>query len=67
MREPLDREGVGWARGELAELGLLAGSGETQEWGRLAERTPPSLGRLLDEQAGPSRRRMACLAPPLVE
>ena len=43
VQEALEREGAGWARDELSELGRLAGSAEAQEWGRLAERTPPVL------------------------
>ena len=43
VQEALEREGAGWARAEIAELGRLAGTAEAQEWGRLAERTPPLL------------------------
>ncbi len=43
VQEALEREGAAWARDELSELGRLAGSAEAQEWGRLAERTPPVL------------------------
>ncbi|MGA8847578.1 MAG: acyl-CoA dehydrogenase family protein [Nocardioides sp.] len=43
VQEALEREGAAWARGEINELGRLAGSAEAQEWGRLAERTPPIL------------------------
>jgi putative acyl-CoA dehydrogenase len=43
VQEALGREGAGWAREEVSELGRLAGSAEAQEWGRLAERTPPVL------------------------
>lgn len=43
LREGVEREGAGWALPEIDELGLLAGSAEAQEWGRLAERVPPRL------------------------
>lgn len=43
LREGLEREGAGWALGEIDELGRLAGSEEAQSWGRLAERVPPRL------------------------
>ncbi|MEU8386072.1 isovaleryl-CoA dehydrogenase [Streptosporangium sp. NPDC048865] len=49
------REGAGWATGELRRLGLLAGSEQAQEWGRLANEHPPVLrthdryGRRIDE------------------
>ena len=39
----VEREGAGWALGEISALGRLAGSEEAQEWGRLAERVPPEL------------------------
>ncbi|WP_214107120.1 isovaleryl-CoA dehydrogenase [Acrocarpospora catenulata] len=39
----LDREGAGWAGEELARLGVLAGSAQAQEWGRLANEYPPVL------------------------
>ncbi|WP_030914641.1 isovaleryl-CoA dehydrogenase [Streptosporangium amethystogenes] len=51
----VDREGAGWATGELRRLGLLAGSEQAQEWGRLANEHPPVLrthdryGRRIDE------------------
>ena len=35
------REGAGWATGELHRLGMLAGSEQAQEWGRLANEHPP--------------------------
>ncbi|MFJ6939728.1 isovaleryl-CoA dehydrogenase [Streptomyces sp. NPDC101132] len=41
--EALHREGAGWAVGEVHELGVLAGSEETAEWGRLANENPPVL------------------------
>lgn len=39
----LEREGAGWAAGELHELGRLAGGEQAQEWGRLANEHPPVL------------------------
>ncbi|MFI8100801.1 isovaleryl-CoA dehydrogenase [Streptomyces sp. NPDC086023] len=41
--EALHREGAGWAAGEVHELGVLAGSEEAAEWGRLANENPPVL------------------------
>ncbi|TAM91693.1 MAG: DNA alkylation response protein [Jatrophihabitans sp.] len=41
--EGLRREGAGWAEDEVHALGLLAGSEQAQQWGRLAERHPPVL------------------------
>ncbi len=35
--------GAGWAEPELHELGLLAGTAEAAEWGRLANENPPVL------------------------
>ena len=43
LLEGLHREGAGWAEGDVHTLGRLAGSTEAQEWGRLAERHPPTL------------------------
>ena len=43
VQESLEREGAAWAREEISTLGRLAGTAEAQEWGRLAERTPPLL------------------------
>ncbi|WP_394428433.1 acyl-CoA dehydrogenase family protein [Streptomyces sp. SGAir0957] len=43
LLEALRREGAAWAEPELHDLGLLAGSQEAQEWGRLAERNHPVL------------------------
>ncbi|MEV6859524.1 isovaleryl-CoA dehydrogenase [Streptosporangium subroseum] len=49
------REGAGWATGELHRLGILAGSEQAMEWGRLANEHPPVLrthdryGRRIDE------------------
>ncbi|POM23045.1 putative acyl-CoA dehydrogenase AidB [Actinomadura rubteroloni] len=39
----LEREGAGWAAGEVHELGVLAGTEQAQEWGRLANEHPPVL------------------------
>ena len=41
--EAVEREGAGWARSELGELGARAGSGEAQELGRLANSCRPEL------------------------
>ncbi|MGN6250765.1 MAG: acyl-CoA dehydrogenase family protein [Marmoricola sp.] len=43
LREGVEREGAGWALGEIDELGRFAGTAEAQDWGRLAERVPPVL------------------------
>ncbi|GAA2871439.1 acyl-CoA dehydrogenase family protein [Streptosporangium fragile] len=53
--EGVTREGAGWATGELHRLGVLAGSEQAREWGRLANEHPPVLrthdryGRRIDE------------------
>ncbi|MEU9133993.1 acyl-CoA dehydrogenase family protein [Kitasatospora sp. NPDC048540] len=39
----LHRAGAGWAEPELHELGVLAGSEQAWEWGRLANEHPPVL------------------------
>ena len=39
----VDREGAGWAAGELHELGLLAGTAGSREQARLANEHPPVL------------------------
>ncbi|MEV4094885.1 isovaleryl-CoA dehydrogenase [Streptosporangium saharense] len=39
----VEREGAGWAIGELRALGTLAGSERAVEWGRLANEHPPVL------------------------
>lgn len=44
LLEGLRREGAGWAEDEVRELGVLAGSAQAQEWGRLVEENPPVLG-----------------------
>lgn len=55
LLEGLHREEAGWAEDEIHALGRLAGTAEAQQWGRLAERTPPRLlthdryGRRVDE------------------
>ncbi|MEU3165605.1 isovaleryl-CoA dehydrogenase [Streptosporangium sp. NPDC006930] len=55
LMDGVQREGAGWATGELRRLGLLAGSEQAQEWGRLANEHPPVLrthdryGRRIDE------------------
>lgn len=43
LGEALEREGAGWARDQLEELGDLAGSAEAIEWGRLANAHFPIL------------------------
>jgi putative acyl-CoA dehydrogenase len=43
LRAAVEREGAGWALDEIGELGRLAGTAQAQDWGRLAERTPPVL------------------------
>ncbi len=43
LLEGLRREGGQWAETDLRELGDLAGSGEVQEWGRLANENLPVL------------------------
>ncbi len=65
LQEALAREGADWAREEISELGRLAGTAEAQEWGRLAERTPPLLtthdryGHRIDEvEYTPSYHRL---------
>ncbi len=55
LLEGIEREGAGWARDEIREVGRLAGTQEAIDWGRLAERVPPRLhthdryGRRVDE------------------
>ncbi|OKI14036.1 acyl-CoA dehydrogenase family protein [Streptomyces sp. CB03911] len=41
--EALHRAGAGWAEPELHQLGVLAGSEQAGEWGRLANEHPPVL------------------------
>ena len=43
LLEALRREGGGWAEAELRELGVLAGTAQTQEHARLANEHPPVL------------------------
>src|SRR5215470_1601546 len=43
LLEAVQREGAGWAAGELHELGLLAGQPATAEQARLANEHPPVL------------------------
>ena len=55
LLEALRREGAGWAAPEIRQLGRLAGAGDNQENGRLANDNPPKLrthdryGHRLDE------------------
>src|ERR1051326_6648389 len=39
----VDREGAGWAREQIAELGGLLGTEEAQRWGFEANENPPAL------------------------
>ena len=43
LREAAEREGAGWAKPSLLELGETFGSADTLEHGRLANENPPSL------------------------
>ena len=43
LGEALEREGAGWAAGDLGDLGSLAGTPGALEWGRLANENPPVL------------------------
>jgi putative acyl-CoA dehydrogenase len=43
LLDGLRREGADWAEPGLHELGRRAGSGQAQEWGRLANENPPVL------------------------
>ena len=43
LLDGLNREEAGWAEPGLHELGRRAGSGQAQEWGRLANENPPVL------------------------
>ncbi|MHC1561312.1 acyl-CoA dehydrogenase family protein [Actinomycetospora sp. C-140] len=43
LLEALEREGAGWYRGELGEIGRLAGSADAQEWADAAHRNEPRL------------------------
>src|SRR5271168_4128496 len=53
--EALEREGAGWAAGQVREFGTLMGSREVVQWGFDANRNPPVLrthdrnGRRIDE------------------
>jgi putative acyl-CoA dehydrogenase len=53
--EALEREGAGWAAGQVREFGSLMGSREVVQWGFDANRNPPVLrthdrnGRRIDE------------------
>ncbi|EHY89549.1 acyl-CoA dehydrogenase family protein [Saccharomonospora azurea] len=55
LLDGLRREGADWAEAEVRDLGVLAGSEQAQEWGRLANEYPPVLrthdrvGRRIDE------------------
>ncbi|MER7000307.1 isovaleryl-CoA dehydrogenase [Streptomyces sp. NPDC000410] len=43
LLEAVAREGAGWATGEIHELGVLAGSEQAAEWGRLVNENTPVL------------------------
>jgi putative acyl-CoA dehydrogenase len=43
LLEALHREGAGWAEPGIQRLGRQAGSEQAQEWGRLANESPPRL------------------------
>ncbi|MEV4253891.1 acyl-CoA dehydrogenase family protein [Spirillospora sp. NPDC049652] len=43
LLDGLAREDAAWALPEVHELGLLAGTAQAQEWGRLANENPPVL------------------------
>ena len=43
LLEGLERAGAGWAADEVHELGVLAGSEQAQEWGRLVNENEPVL------------------------
>ncbi|AXE25085.1 isovaleryl-CoA dehydrogenase [Streptomyces globosus] len=43
LLEAVDREGADWALPEIHRLGVLAGSEQAAEWGRLANENPPVL------------------------
>jgi putative acyl-CoA dehydrogenase len=67
--EGVERHGAAWASDRLTALGRLAGSPESQEWGRLANDHPPVLhavdryGRRVDEvEFHPSWHRLMDVA-----
>src|SRR5882762_5441665 len=43
LRDAVEREGAGWARAQLLELGQLAGSRPAQAWAAQANENPPRL------------------------
>ena len=43
MLAAVRREGADWAVGAVHELGVLAGSAQAQDWGRMANENPPRL------------------------
>ncbi len=49
LAEATAREGAAWARGELSEIGALAGSAHVLDLGRLANENPPKL-RAIDQK-----------------
>jgi putative acyl-CoA dehydrogenase len=55
LAEALQREGAGWAEGQVRALGVLAGTREAIAWGEAADANPPVLrthdryGRRVDE------------------
>ncbi len=49
LREAVARNGAGWAKDELDQLGRIAGSAHVLELGRLANENPPK-ARLIDQK-----------------
>src|SRR5215475_9221807 len=43
LSQAIDREGAGWARAQITELGRLLGTEEAQRWGFEADENPPTL------------------------
>lgn len=43
LHQSIEREGAGWARKQLTELGRLLGTEEAQRWGFEANENPPVL------------------------
>ncbi|MEU6864544.1 isovaleryl-CoA dehydrogenase [Streptomyces sp. NPDC046876] len=69
LLEALAREGADWAAPELHRLGVLAGSEQAAEWGRLANENPPVLrthdryGHRIDEvEFHPHWHELMCTA-----
>src|SRR3954470_5825844 len=67
--EALEREGAGWAKERVSEVGRRWGTEEVQEWGRLANENPPRLkthdryGNRIDEvEFHPSYHQLMALS-----